>query len=80
MNKVSFSYDNLIPLFMDSQSAIYLANNPNVSQAEQAYRHQISLDKRESGRRKRVVSLLHVSSGEMVADVFTKALATGGRI
>ena len=56
MSEICFLYDSPITLFMDSQSAIYLTNNPVIQDG--------------------VVRLLHVRSGEMIADIVTKTLAT----
>ena len=76
MSEIGFSYDSPITLFMDSQSAICLANNPMYHKRSKHIDIKYHWIREKVGDEDGIVRLLHVSSGEMVADILTKALAT----
>ena len=61
---------------MDSQSAICLANNPMYHKRSKHIDIKYHWIREKVGDEDGIVRLLHVSSGEMVADILTKALAT----
>ena len=76
MSEISFSYDTPILLFMDSQSAINLVNNPMYHKKSKRIYIKYHWIREKVGDGDEIIRLLHVSSGVMVTDILTKALAT----
>ena len=75
MNEMQFQYDSPITLYMDSKSAICLANNPMYHKRSKHIDIKYHWLREKVGEEDGVVHLIHVSSAEMVADILTKALA-----
>ena len=76
MSEIGLYYDRLITIYMDSQSEVCFANNPMNHKLSTYIDIKYHWIKEKVGDEHGIVHLLQVSSGEIVANIFTKALAT----